>query len=79
MTQFTPIRVGKAYLFDLIHFWRQDYLANMRGEVAWNAADTKQAELSNEERLQMHFVKLGLSSKETRRTCGLIIYVNYVS
>lgn len=51
----------------------------MRGEVAWNAADTKQAELSNEERLQMHFVKLGLSSKETRRTCGLIIYVNYVS
>lgn len=58
MTQLTPIRVRKTYLYDLKHFWKQDYLVNMRGEVAWNAANTKQAKLDNGERFQIHFIKL---------------------
>ena len=55
-------------------FQRQDSLANMREEVAWSAANTKEAEQSGRETSQFYLMKLDPSIVEARYTCGLSNY-----
>jgi len=46
----------------------------MREEVAWSAANTKEAEQSGRETSQFYLMKLDPSIVEARYTCGLSNY-----